>query len=209
MLYDNAIVFKVYEQNPASRAISKAVQVLKDGGVIVYPTDSSYALGCALGNKSAQVYIRKIRNLDSSHLFTMLCQNLADISHYAKVDNQAFRIMKKCIPGPYTFILPATKNIPTYFHNNKRKNIGIRVPKNNILQELLTEYNNGIVSTTLTLPSINNEILYDAIEIKEALKDLVDLILLGGFCGIEQTTIINLSTKEPQLIRQGLGKWHY
>ena len=196
--------FVIYPENPQARLISQAVTHIRDGGVIIYPTDSGYALGCLLENKTAMERICRIRNLDSSHNFTLVCRDLSELSLYARVDNQAFRLIKNNTPGPYTFILQATKEVPRRLMNEKKKSIGIRVPANPIAQALLEELGQPLMSTTLILPgSLVAEA--DPYEIRDRLERVVDLIIDGGYLGEQPTTVVDFSADTPEVVRHGSG----
>lgn len=195
--------FAIHPENPQDRLIKQAVQIIKQGGVVVLPTDSCYALGCALGDKNAMERILSIRKIDLKHHLTLLCADLSDLGTYAKVDNSQFRQLKAATPGSYTFILQATKEVPNRTLHPKRKTIGLRVPDNTITRALLTELGEPMLSCTLMLPE-NNEPLIDPYEIRDCLEHAVDLIIDGGWCGMEPTTVIDM-TDGTKLIRQGKG----
>jgi len=196
--------FEIHPDNPQARLIKQAVEIINKGGVIIYPTDSSYAIGCHLGDKKAMDKIRMIRQLDKDHNFTLVCRDLSEISHYAQVDNMNYRLMKTLTPGPYTFILPATREVPKRLLNPKRKTIGIRVPDNAVCTALLTELDQPLMSSTLSLP--NEEYpLTDPYQIRLQLESVVDLIIDGGYSGHEPTTVVNLINDKPEILRQGLG----
>lgn len=194
----------IHTNNPQQRLISQAVAIVRAGGVIVYPTDSSYALGCHIGDKQAQERIRRIRDVDNKHNFTLVCRDLSEIALYAKVDNVAYRLIKSLTPGPYTFILKATHEVPRRLQNAKRKTIGLRVPDHAIAQALLETLGEPLMSSTLLLPD-NDAALNDPEEMYELLKNQVDLVIDGGSCGLEPTTIIDLVEGSPEIIRQGKG----
>jgi tRNA threonylcarbamoyl adenosine modification protein (Sua5/YciO/YrdC/YwlC family) len=196
--------FVVHPVNPQTRLISQAVGILRQGGVIVYPTDSGYALGCMMGEKSALEKICRIRQLEDEHNFTLLCNDLSELSVYAKIDNTAFRLIKNNTPGAYTFILKATKEVPRRLMNEKKKTIGIRVPTNNIAQALLTELGEPLMSSTLILPG---QVLAEADpeEFRGQLEKVVDLIIDGGTQGAQPTTVIDFSDDEPKVVRFGAG----
>ena len=194
----------VHPTNPQPRLINQAVAVLAEGGLVVYPTDSGYALGCRIGDKAAQDRIRRIRQLDDKHNFTLVCRDLSEISIYAKVTNQAFRLMKGITPGAYTFILKATHEVPRRLQNPRRKTIGIRVPDNVIAQALLEALGEPLMSSTLTLPG-NQMPMTDAEEIREKLASQVDLVVDGGYCGFEPTTVVDLMGDAPVVVREGKG----
>ena len=195
--------FAIHPENPQDRLIKQAVQIIKQGGVVVLPTDSCYALGCALGDKNAMERILSIRKIDLKHHLTLLYADLSDLGTYAKVDNSQFRQLKAATPGSYTFILQATKEVPNRTLHPKRKTIGLRVPDNTITRALLTELGEPMLSCTLMLPE-NNEPLIDPYEIRDCLEHAVDLIIDGGWCGMEPTTVIDM-TDGTKLIRQGKG----
>ena len=182
----------------------RGVEILLAGGVIIYPTDSSYALGCQLGEKDALERIRRIRQVGDKHNFTLVCRDLSEITTYAKIDNQAFRLLKSLTPGPYTFIHEATKQVPRRMLHPKRKAIGIRVPDNEICRALLSELNQPILSTTLILPGYEHP-LTDPEEMREVLDKQVDLIIDGGFCGLDATTVVDMIAEPPTVIRVGKG----
>lgn len=196
--------FQIHSENPQARLVRQAVQILRDGGVIVYPTDSCYALGCCVGDKSAMERIRRIRRLDSGHNFTLVCSDLSEIAIYAKVDNTAYRLLKTLTPGPYTFILGATHEVPRRLQHPKRKTIGIRVPDHAIARALLLELGEPIMSTTLVLPGRELPET-DPVEIRERLERQVDLVIDGGNCGHQATTVVDLVDGVPEVVREGRG----
>jgi len=196
--------FEIHAQNPQPRLIQRSVDILLQGGVIVYPTDSSYALGCRIGEKSALERIRSIRNLDHTHNFTLVCRDLSEITTYARIDNQAFRLLKGLTPGPYTFIHQATKQVPRRLLHPRRKTIGIRVPDNAICRTLLAELGQPILSTTLMLPS-DDMPLTDPYVMRERLDREVELVIDGGFCGLEPTTVLDMAQEPPLVLRLGKG----
>ncbi|AFL73181.1 L-threonylcarbamoyladenylate synthase [Thiocystis violascens] len=196
--------FQIHPENPQARLVRRAVEILLEGGVVVYPTDSSYALGCQIGEKSAMERIRRLRRLDDKHNFTLVCRDLSEITTYARIDNQAFRLLKTLTPGPYTFIHEATKQVPRRLLHPKRKAIGIRVPDHEICRALLTELNQPILSTTLILPD-DDQPLTDPYEMRELLDKHVDLVIDGGFCGLEPTTVVDMTADPPALVRLGKG----
>lgn len=196
--------FYIHPQNPQTRLIAQTVDVLRKGGVVVYPTDSGYALGCQLEDKSAMERICRIRHLDSSHHFTLMCRDLSELSTYAHVDNAAFRLIKNNTPGNYTFILKGTKEVPRRLMNEKRKTLGLRVPANPIALDLLAAMNEPLMSTTLMLPG-NDFAESDPEEIQDHLGKQVDLIIHGGFIGQQPTTVIDLTGDAPEVIREGTG----
>lgn len=196
--------FQIHPANPQVRLVRRSVEILLAGGVIVYPTDSSYALGCQIGEKSAMERIRRIRRVDDKHHFTLVCRDLSEITAYAKIDNQAFRLLKALTPGPYTFIHEATKQVPRRLLHPKRKAIGIRVPDNEICAALLAELNQPILSTTLILPG-EEDPMTDPEEMRDVLDKRVDLIIDGGFCGLEPTTVVDMIAEPPHVVRVGKG----
>jgi tRNA threonylcarbamoyl adenosine modification protein (Sua5/YciO/YrdC/YwlC family) len=196
--------FTIHPENPQKRLITQAVTIMQAGGVIVYPTDSSYALGCQIGDKAAMEKISRIRQTDKNHNFTLVCRDLSEIGTYAKVENAVFRSMKSLTPGPYTFILQATHEVPRRLQNPKRKTIGVRVPNHAVTQMLLEILGEPIMSSTLIMPGKDiPETELDTI--KELLGKQVDLIIDGGHCGYEPTTIVDMMTDPPEIIRQGKG----
>lgn len=206
LLLDNMNQFiAIHPQNPQLRLISQSVEIIRNGGVIVYPTDSSYALGCHLGNKSAMEQILRLRQADKNHNFTLVCRDLSEIGTYAKVDNSAFRLMKNLTPGPYTFILRATHEVPRRLQNPKRKTIGVRVPNHPIVQAILELLSEPIMSSTLILPEKETPET-DPEEIYALLGSQVDLVIDGGNCGFEPTTVVDLMGDTPKILREGKGK---
>lgn len=196
--------FQVHPDNPQVRLIRKAVELVRAGAVIVYPTDSAYALGCHIGNKDAMERICRIRQVDDRHNFTLVCRDLSELALYAKVDNPAYRLLKALTPGPYTFILPATREVPRRLQNPKRRTIGLRVPANTIAQALLTELGEPLMSATLALPGHDHP-MTDARDIREALERDVDLVIDGGNCGVEPTTVVDMTGDVPVVVRAGKG----
>ncbi|AYH48137.1 threonylcarbamoyl-AMP synthase [Dickeya fangzhongdai] len=196
--------FYIHPQNPQPRLINQTVEILHKSGVIVYPTDSGYALGCMLEDKAAMERICRIRDLDQNHNFTLMCRDLSELSSYAYVDNAAFRLIKNNTPGNYTFILKATKEVPRRLMNEKRKTIGMRVPSNPIALELLAALNEPLMSTTLMLPG-NDFAESDPEEIQEQLGKRVDLVIHGGFLGQQPTTVVDLTESVPVVVREGTG----
>lgn len=196
--------FVIHPDNPQARLINQAVELLKKGAVIAYPTDSSYALGCLIGHKDAQDKIRTIRGVDEHHHFTLMCRNLAELGNYAQVDNSQFRLLKANTPGQYTFILKATRELPRRLHHPKRSTVGLRVPQHAVTLALLEALNEPILSMTLALPHCD-EPLNDAWRIRELLEHHCDLVIDAGACHAEPTTVIDLSSETPTLIRQGAG----
>lgn len=199
-----AQLFEIHPENPQIRLVRRAAEIIRAGGVIVYPTDSCYALGCHLGDKQAMQRIRRIRLADEGHPFTLVCRDLAEISRYARIDNRQYRLLRKFTPGPYTFLLRATRETPKRLQNPKRRTIGIRVPDHPVPQLLLRELGEPIMSSTLMLPG-DDLPLTDAREIRERLEHAVDVVLDGGNCGFEPTTVIDLAGEVPAIVRRGRG----
>jgi tRNA threonylcarbamoyl adenosine modification protein (Sua5/YciO/YrdC/YwlC family) len=197
--------FKVHPVNPQRRLLERAAEVLHGSGVIVYPTDSSYALGCHLGDKSALEKIRRIRRTERDHDFTLVCRDLSEIATYARVDNWAYRLVRSLTPGPYTFILKATHEVPKRLQDPKKRSIGIRVPNHKIVAELLDVVGEPIMSSTLLLPGEELP-LTDPEDIRERLEKQVDAIIDGGICGLEPTTVLDLSDGKVTVLRQGKGE---
>ncbi|MBS3805334.1 MAG: threonylcarbamoyl-AMP synthase [Oleiphilaceae bacterium] len=197
-------LFQVHPVTPQKRLINQAVDILRQGGVIVYPTDSAYAIGCHLGDKRAADRIKRIRRLDDKHNFTLVCRDLSDIGTYAKVDNVQYRLLKAFTPGPYTFILDATSEVPRRLMHPKRRSIGLRVPDNAIVQALLEALGEPIMSSTMILPG-EEEPMTDPEAIRERVGQDLDLIIDGGFCGTEATTVVNLCNGAPEIVREGKG----
>ncbi len=196
--------FEIHPLNPQKRLIQQAVKIIDDGGLIIYPTDSSYALGCHIGDKHAMERIQRLRKLDNKHHFTLVCSDLSEIGIYAKVDNSSYRLMKTLAPGPYTFLLKATSEVPRRLMNPKRKTIGVRVPDNIIALSILQELGQPIMSSTLIAPG-EKDALDDAESIRDRFEREVDLIIDGGACGIEPTTVISLIDGTPEVLRYGKG----
>ncbi|MDN2481404.1 L-threonylcarbamoyladenylate synthase [Vibrio agarivorans] len=196
--------FYVHPENPQTRLINQAVAIIRNGGVVVYPTDSGYALGCQLENKQALERICQIRRIDDKHNFTLLCRDLSEISLYARVDNTAFRLLKNNTPGPYTFIFKGTKEVPRRLMNAKRKTIGIRVPDNQIALDLLEALGEPLMSTSLILPG-SDVTESDPEDIRDKLEHAVDVILNGGYLGEQPTTVIDFSDEDPVVARVGSG----
>ena len=196
--------FQIHPDNPQARLIRQAATIVQQGGVIVYPTDSGYALGCQLGDKQALERIRRIRMLDEKHNFTLVCRDLSELAVYARVDNVAYRALRSHTPGPYTFILLATNEVPKRLKHPKRKTIGLRVPDNAIAQSLLETLAEPIMSVTMIFPGEEVPIL-DPYEIRSVLQNQVDLVIDGGYCGMEATSVIDLSSETPVILRHGAG----
>lgn len=196
--------FEIHPTHPQSRLIKRAVEIVRGGGVIAYPTDSSYALGCHIGDKEAMERIRRIRRVDDRHNFTLVCRDLSEVAQYARVSNADYRLLKANTPGPYTFILPATREVPRRLQHPKRKTIGLRVPDNHIASAILELLGEPIMSSTLIMPG--HELPEtDPYDIRDTLEHQVDLVIDGGYCGIEPTTVVDLSSGEPEILRYGLG----
>ncbi|MUH71727.1 L-threonylcarbamoyladenylate synthase [Psychrosphaera haliotis] len=196
--------FHIHPENPQGRLISQAVQIIRQGGVVVYPTDSGYAIGCALGDKKAMDRIVQIRKIDKNHNFTLVCKDFSEIANFARVDNQAFRAIRAHSPGPYTFIFKGTKEVPKRVLNEKRKTIGIRIPDNKIALAMLEELGEPIMSTSLLLPGEDFS-ESDPDEIRFRIEKQVDLIIHGGYLIETQTSIIDFSEGEAEIIRRGEG----
>jgi tRNA threonylcarbamoyl adenosine modification protein (Sua5/YciO/YrdC/YwlC family) len=197
-------LLELHPKNPQVRLIRLAVEAIRTGGVIVYPTDSCYALGCALGDKGAMERIARIRQIDKAHNFTLVCRDLSELSHYARVDNWQYRMLKACTPGPYTFVLRATREVPRRLQNPKRQTIGIRVPDHPVPLLLLEALGEPIMSSTLHLPG-DPYPLTDAKEIHARLQHAVDVVLDGGNCGLDATTVVDLAGAAPVVLRVGRG----
>ena len=197
--------FQINADNPQARLVNQAVACLRGGGVIIYPTDSGYALGCCIGDKNTINRIRQIRQLDPKHDFTLMCRDLSEVANYARVDNWAFRLIKSYTPGPYTFILKATSEVPRRLQHPKKKTIGLRVPNHNISLALLESMGEPLITTSLSIPNIDEELFADPYEIRELLAKQVDLIIDGGFCSYLPTSVIDLTEGHPQIIREGAG----
>lgn len=196
--------FVIHPQNPQRRLLQQAAQIVRQGGLIVYPTDSCYALGCQIGDKPAQERMRALRELGPEHHFTLVCRDLSEIAHYARVDNRQYRLLKATTPGSYTFILQATREVPRRLQNPRRNTIGLRIPDHAVVQGLLADLDAPLLSSTLMLPG--DELpLNDAGTIRERLERQVELILDGGPCGIEPTTVMDLTAEAPTLVRAGKG----
>ena len=194
----------VHPEDPQPRLIRRAVEIVRNGGLMVYPTDSCYALGCHLGDKGAMERIRRIRQVDERHHFTLVCRDLSELGQYASVDNIQYRSLKRSTPGSYTFILKASREVPKRLLNPKRKTIGLRVPDHNVVRALLEETGEPILSSTLILPE-DERPLNDMDEIRDRLKNEVELILDGGSCGVDMTTVVDLTGDMPVIVRQGKG----
>ncbi len=196
--------FHLHPDNPQPRLIREAVKLLRSGGVMVYPTDSCYAIGCMIGNKDGMERIRALRGVDDKHLFTLICRDLSEIARFAMVDNKQYRMLKSATPGGYTFILEATKEVPRRLQHPKRSTIGLRVPEHVVVASLLAELDEPILSMTLQLPD-DEYPLNDPEEILDRIGNRIDIMLDSGFCGIESTTVVDLTGSVPELIRRGTG----
>jgi tRNA threonylcarbamoyl adenosine modification protein (Sua5/YciO/YrdC/YwlC family) len=196
--------FIIHPDNPQSRLIKQAVKIIQSGGIIAYPTDSAYALGCQLANHDGLKRIRQLRQLDDRHNFTLVCRDLSELGTYATVDNSAFRLLKANTPGPYTFILPASKEVPKRLLHPKRSTIGLRVPDSNIVHALLNELNEPLMSVTLVMPDQDYPFV-DPQDIYENLGKQIDLVIDGGPCGMTPTTVVDLVEGPPKILRVGKG----
>jgi tRNA threonylcarbamoyl adenosine modification protein (Sua5/YciO/YrdC/YwlC family) len=196
--------FQIHAENPQHRLIVQAADIIRKGGIVVYPTDSAYALGCQIGNKDALDKIRTMRQLDKDHNFTLMCRDLSELATYAQVDNRVYRQIKNHTPGAYTFILEATAEVPRRLMHPKRKTIGLRVPDNLIALALLEELGEPIMSSSLLMPGEEYP-MTDPYDMRDSLERHVELVIDGGYCGIEPTTIIDLTGDNPELVRQGKG----
>ncbi len=197
-------LFEVHPQNPQPRLLKQAAQILQDGGVAAVPTDSSYALVCRLDDKAAVEQLRRIRQVDDKHHLTLLCRDLSELASYARVDNRQYRLLKLGTPGPFTFILEATKEVPRRVSHPSRRTIGLRVPEHKALQELLAVFGQPLLGTTL-IPPGETEPLNDAQEIRDRFQKLIQAVVDAGACPMAPTTVIDLSGEEPVLIRLGRG----
>jgi tRNA threonylcarbamoyl adenosine modification protein (Sua5/YciO/YrdC/YwlC family) len=198
--------FDVHPDNPQPRVIRQVVDVVRGGGLIAYPTDSCFALGCALGHKDGMDRIREIRHLDDRHPFTLMCRDFAQMGQFVQINNALFRTLKAATPGPYTFILPATREVPRRLQHPKKKTVGVRIPDHVVAQALLEELGEPLVSSTLTLPG-DDEPMTQGWEIKEELDHALDAVLDSGDCGVEPTTVVDFSTGEAEIVRKGAGDW--
>ncbi|MCZ4124661.1 L-threonylcarbamoyladenylate synthase [Streptomyces sp. H39-S7] len=196
--------FDVHPENPQPRIISGVADSIRSGALVAYPTDSCYALGCRLGNREGIDRIRTIRNLDDRHHFTLVCQNFAQLGQFVQIDNDVFRAIKAATPGSYTFILPATKEVPRQLQHPKKRTVGVRIPDHVVTQALLAELGEPLVSSTLLLPG-EAEPMTQGWEIKELLDHVVDAVIDSGDCGTEPTTVIDFSSGETEILRRGAG----
>jgi tRNA threonylcarbamoyl adenosine modification protein (Sua5/YciO/YrdC/YwlC family) len=197
--------FELHPQNPQPRLIRQAAQILRDGGVIAYPTDSCYALGCHIGDAAALERIRRLRDADRHHHYTLVCADLAEIGRYARVETWQFRLLKAATPGPFTFLLPATRQTPRRLQHAQRRTIGIRIPDHPVPHLLLAELGEPIMSSTLLLPG-ESVPLTNGREIRTRLEHQIDAVLDSGNCGLEPTTIVDLAVSPPVILRQGRGR---
>ncbi len=196
--------YQIHPENPQARLIRNAVDIIHNGGVVVYPTDSGYALGCHIGDKTALDRIRRIRKLDDKHNFTLVCRDLSEIATYAKVNNTSYRLLRHTTPGAYTFILHATSEVPRRLMHPKRKTVGLRVPDNAIAAALLADLGEPLMSVTLIMPG-DEFPLTDPYDIRETLEHEVDLVIDGGYCGMEPTTVVDLADDRSVILRAGKG----
>jgi tRNA threonylcarbamoyl adenosine modification protein (Sua5/YciO/YrdC/YwlC family) len=199
-----ALLLSIHPVNPQPRLIRQAIAAMRDGSVVVYPTDSCYALGCLIGDKEAMERIRRLREAGKDHNFTLVCRDLSEIAKYARVDNRQYRTLRAFTPGPYTFVLEATREVPKRLQNPKRRTIGIRVPDSAIVRMLLAELGEPIMSSTLLLPG-DETAMTDPQEIKARLEHSVDLVIDGGHCGFEASSVVDLSGEAPVVVRRGKG----
>ena len=196
--------FELHPVNPQLRLVRRAVDIVRQGGVIAYPTDSCYALGCHIGDKAALERVRRIRQADRDHHFTLVCRDVGEASRFVRIETPQFRLIKACTPGPYTFLLPATRETPRRLQHEKRRTVGVRVPAHPVPQMLLAELGEPLMSSTLMLPG--DELpLTDGLEIRVRLEHQVDAVLDGGHCGIEPTTVIDMAVEPPVVVRRGRG----
>ena len=196
--------FQIHPDNPQMRLIKRAAELIREGAVVIYPTDSAYALGCHLGDRKALDRIMQLRAVDKHHNFTLMCRDLSELGTYAKVDNSTFRLLKANTPGAYTFVLPGTSEVPKRLLHEKRKSIGLRIPDNRIALAILEELNEPLLTSTLILAG-ETEPLNDPYDIRDRLEHQVDLIIDGGYCGLEPTTVVDLRDGAPVILREGAG----
>jgi tRNA threonylcarbamoyl adenosine modification protein (Sua5/YciO/YrdC/YwlC family) len=198
--------FDVHPDNPQPRAIRQVVDVVRGGGLIAYPTDSCFALGCALGNRAGMDRIREIRHLDERHPFTLMCRDFTELGQLVQLNNALFRQLKAATPGPYTFILPATKEVPRRLQHPRKRTVGVRIPDHMVAQALLDELGEPMLSSTLVLPGAE-EPMTQGWEIKEELDHALDAVIDSGDCGTEPTTVVDFSSGEAEIVRKGAGDW--
>ena len=196
--------FVIHASHPQQRLLSRAAGILEKGGLVVYPTDTTYALGCHIGDKAALDRIRQVRRLDKQHHFTLTCRDLSEVSAYARVDNANYRVRRRLTPGPFTFLLQASREVPRRLVHPRRRTIGLRIPGNAVARELLENLGQPMMTTTMRLPG-HDTALTDAQEIRDVLENAVDLIIDGGSCGVVPTTVVDLTGEAPLVTRQGLG----
>lgn len=196
--------FAIHPDNPQLRLIHRAVDIVREGGVIAYPTDSSYAIGCHIGDKQSMDRVRRIRQLDDKHNFTLVCKDLAQVSTFTKIGNDAYRMIKALTPGPFTFILEATREVPRRLQHPRKKTIGVRIPDHAVAMLLVKELEEPLLSTSLILPG-ESDGLSDPYEIRERLEHQLDLVIDAGNIEFAETTVIEFTNKGPEIIRQGIG----
>jgi tRNA threonylcarbamoyl adenosine modification protein (Sua5/YciO/YrdC/YwlC family) len=196
--------FDVHPDNPQPRVIRQIVDLVREGGLIAYPTDSCFAFGCQIGNRDGIDRIREIRRLDDRHHFTLVCRDFAQLGQFVQVSNSVFRLVKAATPGSYTFILPATREVPRRLMHPRKRTVGVRVPRHAVVQALLSELGEPLISSTLLLPGLD-EPLTQGWEIKERLDHVLDAVVDAGACGTEPTTVVDLSGPEPEILRRGAG----
>lgn len=196
--------FQIHPENPQTRLVRQAADIIRQGGLAVIPTDCAYALACRVGDKKATERVQRLRQLDARHNFTLLCRDFSELSTFAKVDNAQYRLLKAHTPGAYTFILPATKEVPRLLMNPKKRTIGIRVPDNAIAMALLEEMGEPVMTSSLIMPG-DDLPLSDPYDIRQTLENQLDLIVDGGYCGFEATTVVDMTEESPVLARQGVG----
>ncbi len=196
--------FQIHPDNPQPRLVKRAAEMIRDGAVVVYPTDSAYALGCHLGDRKALDRIMALRAVDKHHNFTLMCRDLSELGTYAKVENSTFRLLKANTPGAYTFILPGTSEVPKRLLHEKRRSIGLRIPDNRIALAILEELGEPLLTSTLILAG-DSEPLNDPYDIRDRLEHHVDLVIDGGYCGLEPTTVVDLRDGTPVILREGAG----
>lgn len=196
--------FEIHPENPQLRLIHRAVEIIRQGGVVVYPTDSSYALACHIDDKAALDKIRRIRQLDDKHNFTLVCKDLAQVSNFTKIGNDAYRMIKALTPGPFTFILDATREVPRRLQHPKKKTIGVRIPRHAVAQTLVSELEEPLFTTSLLLPGVD-EPLTDPYDLRKRLEHEVELVIDAGIIEYRETTIIEFSSNGPEIVRQGIG----